>query len=104
MLEESIRIIPEPGLQRLLSRAQSPPVILAMVRIIHEYRPVHIRQLAFTDESSGNVVQPVICPLQGRVDPRVVHRERVREVQLEDDVVLVVGEVDEVLHRVSGYG
>ena len=72
-----------------------------MVGVVHKQRPVHIGQLAFLDESVGNVVQSLICLLKGGIDLVIVHGECIGEVEFHDDVVLIAWEVDEVLRCIS---
>lgn len=73
------------------------PVILAEVGVIHEQRPVHIWQRALVDVLLYDVVHSPIEVLVGLVDCVVVEGERVREVQLYENVVRVRWDVEEVL-------
>lgn len=99
LLEEPIRIIPQPSLQRILLRlALDPaPVVLPEIGIIHEERSVHIGQQALVDVLLDQVAHPLVQVLVGLVDLLVVGGKGVGEVQLDEDVVCVCGDVEEVL-------
>lgn len=104
LLEEPIRVIPQPSLQRILLRlALDPaPVVLPEIGVVHEQRSVHVGQQALVDVLLDQVAHPLVQVLVGLVDLLVVGGKGVGEVQLDEDVVCVCGDVEEVLLFVSG--
>lgn len=68
-----------------------------MICVVHEQRTIYIRQHALVDVVGDNLVEAIVELLVRAVDLGVAGGEGVREVEFEDDVVLVGGEVDQVL-------
>lgn len=97
LLPKPLRIIPFPNLQRLIARPQPSPIILLHVAVVHEQRPVRVREDAVAGIVVDDATEAVVEALVGGVDFVVIGGEAVGEVEFEDYVVLVCGKVDEVL-------
>ena len=99
LLEESIRVISLPGLESQLLGcwADSTPVILAVVSVIHEQRSVHIRQATLVDVLLNQVTQALINFDGGGVNLLVINGQAIREIDLEEDVGLIRWNIKQIL-------
>jgi hypothetical protein len=97
LLEESIWIILDPGLQCLLRGADTTPIVLSEVRIVHEEWPINIRQQSLVNVVADNVVKARVEILIGSIDLGIVCCKSIGEVQLNDNIVLICGEVEKIL-------
>lgn len=97
LLEESIWIILDPGLQCLLLGADTTPVVLSEVRIVHEEWPVNIRQQSLVNVVADNVVKAGVEILIGSINLGIVGCKSIGEVQLNDNIVLICGEFEKIL-------
>lgn len=99
LLEEHLRVVLLPHGTRHLHRRRvhARPVVLRVVGVVHEQRAVDVREHALVDVVGDDLVEAVEEVFVRGVDLVVACGERVREVQFDDDVCLVVGEVDQIL-------
>lgn len=86
----------------MISGIQACPRILRVVRLADEQRAIHVRKHLVVDELVNDVLVAAEDTLGGPVDLAVVGGVPVGEVDRDDEVVLVGGEVEKVLCMVSG--
>lgn len=74
LLEEPIRVIPQPSLQRILLRFRldTAPVVLSKVGIVHEKWSVDVRKTTLVDVLLDKVAHALVQVLVGLVDFLVV--------------------------------
>lgn len=99
-LEESLRINCVSNHARLLRSAQSAPVILSEVRIVHEQWPVDIRKKSVLHVPIDDVAHATIQILSCGVNCSVGACEEVGEVKLDNDVVVGCFKVHQILQHI----
>lgn len=98
-LEEPFGIIRLSRLQskRLGLRANTTPIILTVVRVVHKQWSIHVGKKTLVDVLLDYVAHSLVELDGGRIDLAVIDGQAVGVVEFNDNVRLIRGNVEEVL-------